>query len=167
MDIPVDAFSVLHDNPEASTCICFSSGVPAILPYFTNQSFLSGFHHPPAAFACCRIGMSEASIRRGTRVSATYRGGGGAHSQKPCLSAAHATAVIILSLYLESTFSPFPGVYDCFLSSHRFFVLNKNRCPFSIPSVPSFSLYIHDITYKAPISSPYPHSPYLLYSKSR
>ena len=64
----------------SSICICFSRGVPAILPYFTNQSRFPGFHLPPAALACNRIGMSAASMRRGTRVSALYRGGGGVHS---------------------------------------------------------------------------------------
>jgi hypothetical protein len=59
---------------------CFSRGVPAILPYFTNQRRFPGFHLPPAALACNRIGMSAASMRRGTRVSALYRGGGGVHS---------------------------------------------------------------------------------------
>ena len=57
-------------------CICFSKGVPAILPYFTNQCFFFGFHQPPAAWACNRIGMSVTSMRRGTSVSAAYRGGG-------------------------------------------------------------------------------------------
>jgi hypothetical protein len=50
------------------------------LPYFTNQRRFPGFHLPPAALACNRIGMSAASMCRGTRVSAVYRGGGGVHS---------------------------------------------------------------------------------------
>ena len=68
------------DYQERSICICFSRDVPAILPYFTNQSCFSGFHLPPAALAWSRIGMSAASMCRGTRVSATYRGEGGVHS---------------------------------------------------------------------------------------
>ena len=88
MQLSVDAcnvytgicFSRQQDCRSASTCICFSRGVPTILPYFTNQSFFSGFHRPPAAFACNRIGMSTAWICRGTTVSAVYRGGGGVHS---------------------------------------------------------------------------------------
>jgi hypothetical protein len=88
MHLPVDdslvytgrCFFMLYDYHIASTCICFSRDVPAILPYFTNQSCFSGFHLPPAAFAWNRIGMSATSIRRGTRVSAVYRGGGGVHS---------------------------------------------------------------------------------------
>src|SRR4030042_6689256 len=64
----------------SSICICFSRGVPKILPYFTNQSRFPGFHLPPAALACNLIGMSAASMRRGTRESAVYCGGGGVHS---------------------------------------------------------------------------------------
>lgn len=45
-----------------------------------NQSFFSGFHRPPAALTCVRIGMSAAWMCRGTTVSAVYRGGGGVHS---------------------------------------------------------------------------------------
>ena len=44
-------FSAIFHLSLSSICICFSSGVPAILPYFTNQSCFSGFHRPPAAFA--------------------------------------------------------------------------------------------------------------------
>jgi hypothetical protein len=69
-----------HILSSSSICRCFSRGVPAILPYFTNQRRFPGFHLPPAALACNRIGMSAASMRRGTRVSAVYRGGGGVHS---------------------------------------------------------------------------------------
>ena len=86
--IPVDAnqvyicrcFLMFVSYPFSSTCICFSRGVPAILPYFANQSRFPGFHLPPAALACERIEMSAASIRRGTRLSAVYFGGGGVHS---------------------------------------------------------------------------------------
>lgn len=35
---------------------------------------------PPAALACDRDGMSKASMRSGTSVSAAYRGGGGVQS---------------------------------------------------------------------------------------
>lgn len=88
MHLPVDAdcvytgicFLHLSEYQEASTCICFSRGVPTILSYFTNQSFFSGFHLPPAAFAWTRIGMSVALMRKGTRAFAAYRGCGGVHS---------------------------------------------------------------------------------------
>jgi hypothetical protein len=43
--------------------MCFPRGVPAILRYIANQRYFSGFHLPPAALACNRIGMSAASIR--------------------------------------------------------------------------------------------------------
>ena len=86
--LPVDAdivytgrcFFTFIAHHFSSICRCVSSGVPAILPYFTNQSRFPGFHLPPAALARNRIGMSVASMRRGTRVSAVYRGVGGVHS---------------------------------------------------------------------------------------
>jgi hypothetical protein len=58
--LPVDGFPVYQELCDISTCICFSSGVPAIFPNLMNQRRFSGFHLPPAALACSRIGMSEA-----------------------------------------------------------------------------------------------------------
>ena len=63
-----------------STCIWFSSGVPAILPYLTNQSFFTGFHLPPAVLACNRSCILVISMRRGTRASTASRGSGRAHA---------------------------------------------------------------------------------------
>jgi hypothetical protein len=70
-------FTIIYDS---SICICFSRDVPAIFPNFTNQRRFSGFHLPPAALACNRSGISAASMRRGTSMSAEYRGAGGVHS---------------------------------------------------------------------------------------
>ncbi len=79
LHLPVDAnlvytgrcFFMLIAYHLSSICRCFSMGVPAILPYFTNQSRFPGFHLPPAALACNRIVMSAASMRKGTRVIRT------------------------------------------------------------------------------------------------
>jgi len=35
----IDAFPFVRYDPNASAYICFSKGVPAILPYFTNRTF--------------------------------------------------------------------------------------------------------------------------------
>jgi hypothetical protein len=43
--------------------MCFPRGVPAILLSIANQRCFSGFHLPPAALVCNRIGMSAVSIR--------------------------------------------------------------------------------------------------------
>jgi hypothetical protein len=86
MYLQVDALQHYDDYSTASTCICFSSGVPAIFPYLTSQSFFSGFHRPPAALACCRAGMSAALIRRGTIMSSEYRCAGGVQGVRSTIS---------------------------------------------------------------------------------
>ena len=94
MHLPVDAdhvytgrcFSRCEKTHFASICICFSSGVPAILPYLKNQSCFSGFHLPPAALACSRACISATLMCRGTRVSAVYRGRGGVHASLSTIS---------------------------------------------------------------------------------
>ena len=60
----------------ASAGICLSIGVPAMLPYLTNQSCSSGFHVPSAALIAALKARSEALIRTGTRDSAANRTGG-------------------------------------------------------------------------------------------
>jgi len=51
----------------SSICRCFSSWCAAILHTSQNPERFPGFHLPPAALACNRIGISVASMRRGTR----------------------------------------------------------------------------------------------------
>jgi hypothetical protein len=84
--IRVDALHHTVDHFNASTYICFSNDVPAILPYLTSQHLLSGFHLPPAALAFCRIGRSSKPIRRGTIVASEYRGFGGVHAVRSTMS---------------------------------------------------------------------------------
>jgi hypothetical protein len=59
LHLPVDAnlvytgrcFFMIVAYHLSSICRYFSRGMPAILPYFTNQSRFPGFHLPPAALA--------------------------------------------------------------------------------------------------------------------
>ncbi len=95
--------------------------MPAILPYFTNQSCFSGFHLPPAALACWRACISATLICRGTRVSAVYRGGGGDHSSFSTINSTVFSLCRDAASYLKRTHSrASPYFFD------RLFV---PRCP--------------------------------------
>src|SRR6266480_1732781 len=74
-------FPLVFHLSVSSICICFSSGVPEILPYVTNQSCFSGFHRPPAAFACALSSAPFRTLRYGEepgcqkRIAGVGRGG--------------------------------------------------------------------------------------------
>ena len=149
MHLPVDAchvytgrcFPYFSRYQKASVCICFSRGVPTILSYFTNQSLFSGFHLPPAAFAWNRIGMSEASMRRGTRVSAAYCGCCGVHSDLSTINSTVFSRCRNSASYLKRTQSR--------ASPYSFARLFVPRCPglrisrvFTQPSIVRLSSFI-------------------------
>jgi len=79
LHIPVDAFFTSW----LIICHLCVYAFPGVCPRFCHTSqtrTLSRDSTFPLLLWCARIGMSAASIRRGTRVSALYRGGGGVHS---------------------------------------------------------------------------------------
>ena len=63
-----------------STIRSFSSFVPAMHPYRTNQSCCLGSQRPPTALACSCKDFSVTPILKGTSVLSGYLAGGGVHS---------------------------------------------------------------------------------------
>ena len=119
--IPVDAacvytcicFWLTYYLAYVSTYICFSKGVPLMLPYRTYQSFLSGFHLPPASFMSMRRSVSYPSILTATSVSAANFSGGGSQSARSITNSTVLSRCFETASYLNRThnkFSPYFSV---------------------------------------------------------